>query len=326
MERKRFLPPSRIERHERLAPEDKSEHKEASEADLNESAVEEYKESSSESSRASESLALDSRESDSTNNQLECVECSQKYTFSEEQQKEYAAKGYQTPKRCPQCRQNRRKRNNDHPRKSKKGRMNRRRFNPSFSQNSSSSNLQPAQGSYVAQAEYYKNHKSIPEVSPSKAEGSGENEDFGNSIHYNGPGVDPRFGTARVGSPQYAPWEGAHGFLLTSHEPGLKNRNQKEKNKGRQQRGVKNNRRSDSGKSFKSRNRNHKGKRRTFEIVCMECGITTQVPFKPIPGKPVFCQECYKKSKSKNTDKSLANTPEGTEIPPSSASGETSEV
>ena len=44
-------------------------------------------------------------------------------------------------------------------------------------------------------------------------------------------------------------------------------------------------------------NRNFDGPRpeREFhETVCSECGQTTTVPFKPKPGRPVFCRDCYR--------------------------------
>lgn len=32
-----------------------------------------------------------------------------------------------------------------------------------------------------------------------------------------------------------------------------------------------------------------------FSAVCSSCGKDTQVPFKPTPGKPVYCRDCYAK-------------------------------
>ncbi len=37
------------------------------------------------------------------------------------------------------------------------------------------------------------------------------------------------------------------------------------------------------------------GERQLFPAVCTSCGKETQVPFKPTPGKPVFCRDCYTK-------------------------------
>lgn len=33
--------------------------------------------------------------------------------------------------------------------------------------------------------------------------------------------------------------------------------------------------------------------RRMYDAVCSKCGIQTQVPFKPIPGKEVYCKDCF---------------------------------
>ena len=33
--------------------------------------------------------------------------------------------------------------------------------------------------------------------------------------------------------------------------------------------------------------------RELHEAVCSSCGVTTQVPFKPTAGKPVYCRDCF---------------------------------
>lgn len=40
--------------------------------------------------------------------------------------------------------------------------------------------------------------------------------------------------------------------------------------------------------------RRQKNKKKLYDAVCSKCGAQTKVPFKPIPGKEVFCKECYK--------------------------------
>ena len=40
--------------------------------------------------------------------QLQCADCTQSFTFTSEDQEFYAQKGYSTPKRCSVCRANRR--------------------------------------------------------------------------------------------------------------------------------------------------------------------------------------------------------------------------
>lgn len=39
------------------------------------------------------------------------------------------------------------------------------------------------------------------------------------------------------------------------------------------------------------------GPRRMYSATCAECGNSTEVPFKPTTGKPVYCQDCYQKRK-----------------------------
>lgn len=39
------------------------------------------------------------------------------------------------------------------------------------------------------------------------------------------------------------------------------------------------------------------GDRQMFPAVCSSCGAETQVPFKPDPNKPIYCRDCFKKSK-----------------------------
>lgn len=35
-----------------------------------------------------------------------------------------------------------------------------------------------------------------------------------------------------------------------------------------------------------------------FNATCSTCGVETQVPFKPDPAKPIYCRDCFKKSRS----------------------------
>lgn len=46
----------------------------------------------------------------------------------------------------------------------------------------------------------------------------------------------------------------------------------------------------------KSRNNTAGGfrqQRELFTTTCSECGVETQVPFKPTAGKPVYCRDCF---------------------------------
>ncbi len=41
-----------------------------------------------------------------------------------------------------------------------------------------------------------------------------------------------------------------------------------------------------------------RGPREMHDATCSECGVQTQVPFKPKEGRPVFCKDCYMKKKN----------------------------
>ena len=38
--------------------------------------------------------------------------------------------------------------------------------------------------------------------------------------------------------------------------------------------------------------------RQMYPVTCSECGKGTQVPFEPKAGRPVYCSDCYHKSRS----------------------------
>ncbi len=45
--------------------------------------------------------------------------------------------------------------------------------------------------------------------------------------------------------------------------------------------------------------------RRTYSVVCADCGVETTVPFEPTQGRPVYCKDCYDKIRqSSNSDSS----------------------
>lgn len=44
-----------------------------------------------------------------------------------------------------------------------------------------------------------------------------------------------------------------------------------------------------------ARKRQRNGAREMFTVTCAECGVETQVPFKPTNDRPVFCRDCYQK-------------------------------
>ena len=48
----------------------------------------------------------------------------------------------------------------------------------------------------------------------------------------------------------------------------------------------------------KARRNNNRKKRRMYDAVCSKCGAQTQVTFKPIPGKEVYCKDCFTKEQA----------------------------
>jgi CxxC-x17-CxxC domain-containing protein len=40
-----------------------------------------------------------------------------------------------------------------------------------------------------------------------------------------------------------------------------------------------------------------RGARQMYPAVCSECGKETQVPFEPRSGRPVYCRDCYSKTR-----------------------------
>jgi len=39
-------------------------------------------------------------------------------------------------------------------------------------------------------------------------------------------------------------------------------------------------------------------RRQMFPAVCVQCGKETEVPFQPREGRPVYCSECYSKTRT----------------------------
>lgn len=51
--------------------------------------------------------------------------------------------------------------------------------------------------------------------------------------------------------------------------------------------------------------RKHQGEGRTrelHEVVCANCGVTTQVPFKPREDRPVYCRDCFQATKNSESE------------------------
>jgi CxxC-x17-CxxC domain-containing protein len=46
------------------------------------------------------------------------------------------------------------------------------------------------------------------------------------------------------------------------------------------------------------------GSRQMVSVTCDSCGVTTEVPFTPVSGKPVYCRECYNQRRSSSRSSS----------------------
>ena len=47
--------------------------------------------------------------------------------------------------------------------------------------------------------------------------------------------------------------------------------------------------------------------REMFKAVCSDCGAECEVPFEPTEGKPVRCQECFKKNRPQRSNRRFDN-------------------
>lgn len=50
-----------------------------------------------------------------------------------------------------------------------------------------------------------------------------------------------------------------------------------------------------SGSSYGYGNGANRPVRQMFPAVCAQCGKSTEVPFEPSNGRPVYCRDCYNK-------------------------------
>jgi len=47
--------------------------------------------------------------------------------------------------------------------------------------------------------------------------------------------------------------------------------------------------------------------RTMYEVKCTTCAQTATVPFKPTPGKPVYCKTCFSKNMASQPQKIVGN-------------------
>lgn len=46
-----------------------------------------------------------------------------------------------------------------------------------------------------------------------------------------------------------------------------------------------------------SRSSGERPPRQMYDAICAECGAETQVPFRPVEGRPVYCLDCFQQQK-----------------------------
>ena len=46
--------------------------------------------------------------------------------------------------------------------------------------------------------------------------------------------------------------------------------------------------------------------RQMVAVTCDSCGVTTEVPFNPVSGKPVYCRDCYNQRRTSHRSNSWA--------------------
>lgn len=56
-----------------------------------------------------------------------------------------------------------------------------------------------------------------------------------------------------------------------------------------------------------SSHRRRDGPVEMYKAICDNCGAKCEVPFKPTPGKPVLCSDCFRKKSNKKDDLTIVN-------------------
>jgi CxxC-x17-CxxC domain-containing protein len=54
------------------------------------------------------------------------------------------------------------------------------------------------------------------------------------------------------------------------------------------------------GAGYRAKSEKSEGPKEMTSVNCSDCGQTTQVPFKPSAGRPVYCRNCFVKHKPKD--------------------------
>jgi CxxC-x17-CxxC domain-containing protein len=64
-----------------------------------------------------------------------------------------------------------------------------------------------------------------------------------------------------------------------------------------------------------------RAERPKYDITCATCGAEAQVPFKPLEGRQVFCQACYRARKAPAEGETTATSPAEQDVNPGGGAG-----
>lgn len=54
-------------------------------------------------------------------------------------------------------------------------------------------------------------------------------------------------------------------------------------------------------RSFDRPRYNDRPQRNIFKVICADCNKECEIPFKPSPGRPVYCRECFSRHKNNSS-------------------------
>jgi CxxC-x17-CxxC domain-containing protein len=192
--------------------------------------------------------------------ELVCLDCAQAFVFTGGEQEFYERKGFkEEPKRCKPCRDTRKQRRNDTPVTTRAPRA----AAATNGANGGGNGLaHPAANGAANGNGFGFRGDEDDDAQPGPGNRAYTDVDDDDSIGNRAPGVAP----ARTQRPQAAAPRGANGG------------------------GARRERSAPGGAG----NGGGGGERRDLhDATCAQCNGVARVPFKPVPGRPVYCRDCY---------------------------------
>jgi CxxC-x17-CxxC domain-containing protein len=206
--------------------------------------------------------------------QIRCSDCGELFLFSEQEQAFFAEKGLNTPpKRCKPCRQARKTASPGGDRGGDRG-SDRRPFR------SNDAGARPSGGGFGA-----------PRGAPPRGAPRGEPRSEGGWRPREGGAARPANGFAQGGAPSGPPRVSAWKTPHASPTGAPRARDTRERSFGGANQASHAPTPPREEPKPAARERAAKPK---FDITCAECGAPSQVPFKPLEGRQVYCQPCYR--------------------------------